>query len=301
MRARPALNLTDRAELASRALPPLLVEAQRIAATVILGVHGRKRSGPGETFWQYRPYSFGDTTQRIDWHKSARSDRVYIRETEWEAANTLWLWASSSPSMKFKSHLADTTKRKRAELIALALACLAVRAHERVAALDGPDSPGHAKPAVLRIAQWLLDRPQTATLPDHIRLPRFSTVVLLSDFYDPPDAVGRVISALAANGAKGHLVQIVDPAEETLPYTGRVEFLDIAGGPRRFMAGKTENLRDAYLEKFRDQRMAVRSLTRRMGWSFAVHRTGHSPTSLLLALHGLIGGEKSRVAAQGLR
>ena len=265
---------------------------------MILGVHGRKRSGPGENFWQYRPYSFGDATQRIDWHKSARSERVYIRETEWEAANTLWLWSSSSPSMDFKSHLATTTKRERAELIVLALACLGIRAHERVAALDGPFSPGHAKPAVLRIAQWQLDRKATSTLPLNARLKRFSTVVLLSDFYDPPEEIASAASSLAAHGVNGHLVQIVDPAEETLPYSGRVEFKDIAGGSRHFIAGKTENLRAAYQEKFQLQRDAVRSLARRMGWSFAVHRTDQSATSLLLSLHGLIGGEKSCVAAQ---
>jgi uncharacterized protein (DUF58 family) len=299
MQARTALNLTDYADQTSRALPPLLVEAQKIAATVILGVHGRKRSGPGETFWQYRPYSFGDTTQRIDWHKSARSERVYIRETEWEAANTLWLWASSSPSMAFRSNLAASSKRERAELIALALACLAIRAHERVAALDGPFLPGHAKPAVLRIAQWLLDRPATPTLPSRIRLPRFSTVILLGDFYDPPHDIAECFSSIAGLGVSGHVVQIVDPAEETLPYSGRTEFRDIVGGPTRFLAGKAEDLREAYHEKFRLQQDAVRALARRMGWSFAVHRTDHTAVSLLLTLHGLIGGEKSRVAAQG--
>ena len=111
------------------------MEAERIAATVILGEHGRKRAGPGESFWQYRPYSFGDSTQRIDWHKSARSDRVFIRENEWEAANTLWVWASPSASMDFNSHLSQVTKRDRAQLLALAVASLAVRAQERVSAL----------------------------------------------------------------------------------------------------------------------------------------------------------------------
>ncbi len=299
MQPSPALAVTDRAEHLSRALPPLLVEAQRIAATVILGVHGRKRSGPGETFWQYRPYSFGDSTQRIDWQKSARSERVYIRETEWEAANTLWLWASASPSMNFNSHLSSVTKRERAELIALALACLAVRAHERVSALDGPFLPGHAKPAVLRMAQWLLDRPQDAGLPAPERLPRFSTVVLLADFYEDPVEITKAVLAIAAHGVRGHIVQVVDPAEESLPYDGRVEFLDASGGPMRYLAGKAENLREAYREKFIQQREAVRALALRFGWSFAVHRTDQQPASLLLTLHGLIGGEKSRVAAQG--
>ena len=128
MTSAQALTLADRAAAQARALPPLLVEAERIAATVILGEHGRKRAGPGESFWQYRPYSFGDSTQRIDWHKSARSDRVYIRENEWEAANTLWVWASPAISMTFKSHLSQVTKRERAQLLMLALASLAVRA-----------------------------------------------------------------------------------------------------------------------------------------------------------------------------
>src|SRR5437667_7999455 len=105
MTAATAYVLNDQAERVSGALPPLLVEAERIAAAVILGVHGRKRAGPGESFWQYRNYSFGDSVSRVDWHKSARSDRVFIRENEWEAANTLWLWSSPSPTMAFKSHL----------------------------------------------------------------------------------------------------------------------------------------------------------------------------------------------------
>ena len=128
MQERAALALNDRAENLSSALPALLVEAHRIAATVIIGVHGRKRSGPGETFWQYRPYSFGDNVQQIDWHRSARSDRVFIRENEWEAANTLWLWVSPSIGMTFQSHLATIAKSERAKLLALAVASLALRA-----------------------------------------------------------------------------------------------------------------------------------------------------------------------------
>ncbi|MBL8893608.1 MAG: DUF58 domain-containing protein [Rhizobiales bacterium] len=294
-----ALQFSDRAEHASRALPPLLVEAQRIAATVILGVHGRKRSGPGETFWQYRPYAFGDSTQRIDWHKSARSDRTYIRENEWEAANTLWVWPSPSASMRFQSHLSQTTKRDRAQLVALAMACLAIRAHERVAALGAPFAPGHSRTTLVRMASWMLENEAASGLPDKIRIPRYSTVLMLGDFLEKPDAIAASLSAIAAAGVSGHLVQIVDPAEETLPYAGRIEFRDMTG-PGYFLAGKTESLREAYQQKFQEQRAAVRELAYRLGWTFAVHRTDAPPLTLLLALHALIGGEKSRVAAPGM-
>ncbi len=273
--------------------------AERIAATVILGIHGRKRAGPGESFWQYRPYSFGDSTQRIDWHKSARADRVFIRENEWEAANSLWLWSSPSPGMNFKSHLAKVTKRDRAELLALALAVLAIDAQERVAAIGAPFAASHARSQLIRVADYFSTQ-QGGNLPDTARMPRFASMVLLGDFLDPIETIAKALAPLASSGAKGHIVQICDPAEETLPYSGRVEFRDMLG-QERFLAGKTESLREAYVAKFTAHRQALRALAGRLGWTFSLHRTDASATSALMMLHGLIGGEKSRLfgARQG--
>lgn len=287
-----ALALSDRAQAASRVLPPLLVEAERIAATVILGEHGRKRAGPGESFWQYRPYSFGDSTQRIDWHKSARSDRVFIRENEWEAANTLWVWSSPSVSMDFKSHLSKVTKRERAQLVALAVASLAARAQERVSALGSPYAPDHARSQLLKIADWLLKGEGTA-LPSVTRMPRFSSAVMAGDFFDRLDDIARAVTPLAQAGVKGQLVQIVDPAEEMLPYAGRVEFQEMAG-PIKFLSAKAETLRGAYAEKLANHRAALRDLCNRIGWSFTVHRTDEAPAKLLLSLHARISGEAAR-------
>ena len=287
-----ALHFNERADAASRALPPLLVEAERIAATIIQGIHGRKRAGPGESFWQYRPYGFGDSTSRIDWRKSARSSHIYIRENEWEAANTLWLWASPSKSMDFQSHLSKTTKRDRAYLISLALASLAVRAQERVGMMASPSRPGHSKSALAPMASWLLQN-EGPQLPEPRQLQKFSTAVLISDFFDPPRDIETAVRALAANGVSGHLVQIVDPAEEALPYAGRVEFQEMAG-QQKFLAGKTENLREAYKQKFLEQREALRAIAHSLQWSLTIHHTDQSPAKLLMALHGRIGGAKSR-------
>lgn len=287
-----ALTSADRASAQAGALPPLLVEAERIAATVILGEHGRKRAGPGEAFWQYRPYSFGDSTQRIDWHKSARSDRVFIRENEWEAANTLWVWASPSISMTFRSDLARVTKRERAQLLALAIASLAVRAQERVSALGSPYAPDHTRGQLVKIADWFLKHEGSA-LPAFTRMPRFSGAVLAGDFFERIEDIAQAITPVAEAGVKGHLVQVVDPAEETLPYAGRVEFHEMAG-PLKFLSSKAETLREAYGEKLAAHRAALRELCRRIGWSFVIHRTDESPTRTLLALHALISGEAAR-------
>jgi uncharacterized protein (DUF58 family) len=292
MNASSALLLNQRADAASRALPSLLVEAERIAATVIQGIHGRKRAGPGESFWQYRPYGFGDSTARIDWRKSARSAHVFIRENEWEAANTLWLWVNPSKSMDFKSHLSNTTKRERAYIITLALASLAVRAQERVGLMGSPHRPGHARGALGPMATWLLQN-EGAQLPSTQQLQKFSSAVLIGDFFDAPSDIESAVRSLAARGVSGHIVQIIDPAEEALPYSGRVEFRDM-DGPLKFLSGKTENLRETYVEKFHRQREAVRAIASSLQWSFTVHHTDRSPAKLLMSLHGLIGGAKSR-------
>jgi uncharacterized protein (DUF58 family) len=297
MSVNSALHLNERADAASRALPALLVEAERIAATVIQGIHGRKRAGPGESFWQYRPYGFGDSTSRIDWRKSARSAHVYIRENEWEAANILWLWASPSNSMDFKSHLASSTKRNRAYLITMALASLAIRAQERVGLMGSPHRPGHARGTLGPMATWLL-QDQGPLLPPAQPLQKFSSAVLISDFLDPPVNIESAVRGLASHGVSGHLVQVIDPAEEVLPYAGRVEFREMAG-PQKFLAGRAEQLRAAYAEKFRQQREAVRQIAASVQWSFTVHHTDRSTAKLLMSLHGLIGGATSRAFGVG--
>lgn len=290
--ASSALALSDRAEAQSRALPPLLVEAQRIAATVILGDHGRKRAGPGESFWQYRPYSFGDSTQRIDWHKSARSDRVFIRENEWEAANTLWLWSSPHVSMSFQSNLSPVSKQDRADLIALAAGALALRAHERVGAIGAPHAPDHGRTALIKIAEWFHQH-EGAALPRFVRMPRYSSALLVSDFFETVKSIATAVSPMAQAGVKGHLVQVVDPAEESLPYAGRVEFQDMAG-PLKFLSSKTEALRPAYAGKLARHRDELRDMCTSIGWTFTVHRTDASAARLLMQLHHVISGNWAR-------
>ena len=89
-------------------MPRLILEARRVAATVIHGLHGRRRAGTGENFWQFRRFMSGEPARSIDWRRSARDDHLYVREREWEAAHTVWLWADRSPSMDFASRAAPS-------------------------------------------------------------------------------------------------------------------------------------------------------------------------------------------------
>src|ERR1700716_4554332 len=104
------LKATRRSSGAGRTLaatlPRHILESRKIAATVIHGLHGRRRAGSGENFWQYRRFVSGEAAARVDWRRSARDDHLYVREQEWEAAHTVWIWADRSPSMVFSSPIA---------------------------------------------------------------------------------------------------------------------------------------------------------------------------------------------------
>lgn len=275
----------DAHEIADK-LPDLLIEADRIAQTVAHGIHGRRRAGPGETFWQFRTYEAQDSAQLIDWRRSASSDHLFVREREWEAAHTLWLWPDLSPSMNFKSHLSQVTKRDRALVLSLAAAELLVRGGERVGLL-GLTMPTASRRASTRLAEAIASHataPQLASgKPSSTRISRFSGIILISDFLDPIDELRESIELLAAGGATGHLVQVLDPAEETLPYEGRTEFLASEGG-QTWIADRAESLRARYQARLREHRDALQALAVRLGWSLLVHHTDRPATEPLLNL-----------------
>jgi uncharacterized protein (DUF58 family) len=275
-------------------LPPLLVAAERVAATVAQGVHGRRRVGTGETFWQFRRYQFGDDSPRIDWRQSAKSDATYIRENEWEAAESVWLWCDRSASMAYRSAFGPTPKLDRARLILIALASLLVRGGERIALLDAPDPPASGRVAQRRLSFALLD-PGAAgeSLPPARLLPRDAAIVLAGDFLSPIDALRPRVEHFAMRGVKGHLLQILDPAEEDLPFRGRTRFEGVEDD-LALNVGRAEDLRESYHRALRAHRATLADLARHYGWSFATHRTDHPPQGALLALYAALAGERAR-------
>ena len=289
--ASPALTtgkLRGAADRLADAYPPLLSESQRIANAIVQGAHGRRRSGPGADSWQYRQYSPGDSISRIDWRKTARAGKTLIRETEWAATNTLYIWASQAAGMDFKSDLSPVSKRDRAAILALTVATLAIRAGERVSLIGWPQSAGHTRLVLRRMAAWYAgaggDDLVTQSLPPPVQLPRFATCVLIGDFLEPLEQIKATISRIAGNGLYGHIIQVTDPAEETLPWQGRTEFIEMAGRGR-FIAGRAESLREDYVAAMHRQREGLRQLARQVDWTFAVHHTDQTPHPLLMALY----------------
>lgn len=282
MKAPPPL--ARRAEALGATLPPLLVHAQHVANTVAAGVHGRRRVGQGDSFWQYRPFSPGDAPGRIDGRASAKSDRAFVRETEWEAAQTVCLWRDGSASMNWRSEGSLPDKRERAELLLLALSALLLRAGERVRLIGAPPRPRGGRAALDGLVESLTQLPGGGGMPAPSPLPRHARVVLIGDFLSPLEEIGQGIGALAATPVSGHLLQVLDPAEALLPYAGRVRFQGLEREPDTLVP-RVEGIRPGYAEALARQQDGLAALTAAAGWSFATHRTDHAPEAALMGLY----------------
>lgn len=275
--------LRREAEHTASRFPELLAEAERIAASVAHGAHGRRRPGTGETFWEYRRHRAEDGVRAVDWRRSARSDHLFVRETEWEAANAVYLWRDGTPGMQAGSKDLPS-KQNRAAVCLIAVGSLLARGGERIAALGEPGRARAGRAALEPVARALSDGPGDAGAVEAPDLPRHARVVLASDFLDPPETWARRLSALSASGARGVLLRVVDPAEEDFPFTGRTRF-EAAGGAEALVFGKAQDARAAYRALWASHGEQLRALARRAGWTLVTHRTDRPASNAVLALH----------------
>ncbi|GIT91674.1 hypothetical protein JANAI62_21310 [Jannaschia pagri] len=278
-------SLRARSEAAAGGLPALLMGAERLAATILLGEHGRKRAGTGDNFWQYRAAQPGDARRSIDWRQSARGDGHYVRETEWQAAQSLMLWVDDAASMRFAAQ-GRPSKLRRAQTLALALAVLTIKAGERAGLAQLPEPPRGGRGQLIRIADALMDGEASEDYgtPRPQVMPMGSRAVFLSDFLAEPAALTEALTSAADRGVTGVLVQVLDPEEEAFPYDGRTVFESMSGAVR-FETLKADRLREDYLARLADRRAALRDLCARTGWRFQVHHTDGPAETALLPLY----------------
>jgi uncharacterized protein (DUF58 family) len=278
--------------------PPLIAAAERVAATVHLGVHGRRRAGLGESFWEYRRYRHEDAAQRIDWRRSARGDALFVRENEWEAANTVWLWRDGREGMTVTAEKGRQTKKDRASILLIALASLLARGGERIAVMGESQTPRTGRVGFARVAMRLAEGPGDIASVAPAAVGRRGRVVLASDFYEPIETWRERLSALSGVGVRGVIVQVSDPEEEEFPFRGRSLFRapgqPLGGGSMERLFGRAETIRAAYRMRFQAHRAALQDLARSSGWGFVMTRTDRPAAEALLALWTRLAPEVRR-------
>jgi len=282
------LSLRSVAEALAAPFPPLLAEAEHLASTVIVGDHGRRRAGQGDTFWQYRPAQNHDEMRAIDWRRSARSDTQFVQDKEWQIAQSILMWVDGSASMSFTSLKDGTTKATRARTLALATAILLLRGGERVGLTGDLLPPRRGETQVAQMAQRLTEEhPVDFGAPDARGLLAHSRAVFVSDFMGDLAAIETAMGKAADANARGALVQILDPAEEAFPFDGRTIFTSMSGALSHETL-KARDLRDRYLDRLAERKDRLAALARTCGWLFHTHHTDTPATTALLWTYGAL-------------
>jgi len=281
-----AARLQKHAEFIAAGLPALLLRARRLAATINAGVHGRRRPGSGDDFWQFRHSQPGDPLTAIDWRQSAKSDHLYLRETEWTIAHTTLVWVDPSASMRWRSHERLDYKYDRASLLTVALGFLLEQSGERIGLLGRPGPAFYGRTAPARLATALVNEAEKGDWPDALLKSR-SSLVLLSDFLQPLSQIAEQIRRWAAAGLSGHMLQITDPAEEALPYQGRVRLLGLEDEGDLLLAN-AESLRDFYQMAMADHRRGLAAIAQQSGWRFTLHHTDQPARVALTHLYAAL-------------
>lgn len=283
-------DVRRRALSLSQGYPALLAEAERVAAVVSSGVHGRRRAGQGETFWQYRNYQTTDAATQIDWRRSARGDQIFVRDNEWEAANTIYLWSDARPGMVWGSDKALPTKADRGRVLTLAIANLLMKAGERCALIGLQDRARSGRVGFERLAESMM-RSETDERALETDIAAHSRFIIVSDFLDPIEDWRQRLSRLSGRPVTGVMVQIIDPAEEAFPYKGRLN-IRAPGGTKRFLLGRAETAREAYQVRLADHNAKIANTAARLGWTLIRHRTNEPATTALNALYQALSGDQ---------
>lgn len=280
-----AAALRARAEREAARLPPLLARAEHLAGTVLLGEHGRRRAGLGDDFWQYRPAQAGDERRLIDWRRSARSDTQFIRQREWQIAQSVTFWVDRAASMRFASGRDLPEKADRARLLALALAVLLGRAGERVGMTGSALPPRRGAAQLARLAEALTQgSDEEYGTPGLDGIPSHGRALFISDFLGDVGALRGAMTATADRGVRGVLLQVLDPAEEAFPYRGRTIFESI-GGTLAHETLKAGDLRRRYLARLAERKAELTALAAATGWQYHCHHSSESARAALLWLY----------------
>jgi uncharacterized protein (DUF58 family) len=283
-------TLRQHAEEEASRLPALLARAEHLAGTVLLGEHGRRRAGLGDDFWQYRPMQHGDALRDIDWRRSGRSDGQFVREREWQIAQSVILWVDQAASMRFASEQDISTKAERARTLALASAILLIRGGERVGLTGFDLPPRRGQAQISRLAEMLsVDATDEYSEPEARGMIPQSRAIFFSDFLNDPTLVEAALTKAADRGVRGALVQILDPSEELFPFDGRTIFQSI-GGSVVHETLKAGDLRTRYLDRLAERKDRLEQLSRLTGWQYICHHTSDSAQSALLWIYRAMDG-----------
>lgn len=239
----------------------LRLMAKLIVEGSLHGLHRSRQLGAGMEFNQYRSYEQGDDPRQIDWRLYARSDKVFIRQSERESHVAIWLLIDASASMQQPSRVPDWTRFDCARAIAASLAWLSHRQGDRFGLVGLHQE--HVEFLPLGFEEQHLDRlllalqrlpasgkwpkaAQLETLWQHMQTP--GLVVLISDFFQDSTEIESLVTKLQAGGKEVLTLQLLTQDEQEFAYTGNIEFSNRETGET--IHADAASIREDYLASF---------------------------------------------------
>ena len=272
-----------KAEKLTFQIPNLLIKANNIANTVWEGMHNRNKAGVGDSFWQFRKYEYGDPAHLIDWKKSAKSYDTFVKEKELNTLQDIVIWRDTSKSMNFSSNKQIEPKIYRANLLTLALTIIFSKSGENIV-LNGFNSKlSHGNKVINFIANQITSKIKESFLsrPNIDEIKNNSDVILISDFLNDIKYTEEIIRKLSSRGINGNIIQVLDPAEKTFPFKGRINFNGLEE-EESILIGNAESIKNNYKKAITTHCNKVKKLALSYSWKYYMDTTDNSPESSLL-------------------
>lgn len=274
-------------EALDAALPAIMMDARRAASSIVMGEHGKRRAGLGDAFWQHREWTNGESIRQVDWRRSARSDKLFVRERERQVPALLQIWCDGRAGMNWTSDTATPTKAQRSLMMGLALAIATRAGGERVCALGFGTPLSHELQFVRVLGEAGGEPPRQF---------KAGQVLMISDGLEGPEIWASRAKQVAGARAQLIVLLISDRAEQEFPFQGRVTF---SAGPDQspHLVGRAQAAKADYVRAYNQHLGAVQNAIKQAGGQVFAHSTFEPAVPTLLQLAAALDGGAIRSRA----
>jgi len=271
----------DPATLAS--ISGLDLIAKTVVDGFVAGLHRSPDFGFSQEFAEYRAYSEGDDLRHVDWNVFARTDKCFLKKYRGETNSQLLILLDTSASMGFSSH--TVSKLDYSRFVAASLCYMANVQRDAAGLIVFDEDVANYVPPSTRQGQLFrllhaIEKAAPGTRTDFAKpfahfqnfLHRRGIVVVLSDFYEQPDAIIKTVEPLRYRGNEVILFHVLDPQEIKPKFREPVLLVDMEDA-RAALEVSPEYAREEYRQKIDAHIEALSSAARGAGMEYFLMNT----------------------------
>ena len=212
--------------------------ARTVVEGFISGLHRSPFTGFSTEFAEYRQYMPGDDLRYLDWKLLGRTDRYYIKKYRADTNSQCHILIDASASMRYTT--TGVTKLQYAQFLGSSLAYLANKQQDAVGLIafdqevrthvPAHNRTGHMRTIFGRMEQLEAGNETRLSEMLHLaaeRITRRGIVVVVSDFYDEPEAIISALQHLRFKGNDVIVFHVLDKNETDFEFTEPVLLEDV--------------------------------------------------------------------------